>query len=84
MAYFPNGSAGEIFDNQCAGCLHNDPEVGCPIAFIQTHYNYDQLNEGNKQLREAINFLVDEKGQCEMKPLIDKYLPDHRQERFTF
>lgn len=81
MAYFSNGSEGEIFDNQCAECLHQDEETMCPIAFVQTHFNYDQLSDGQEKLREAVTMLVDEKGNCRMKPLIDKYLPDPRQQK---
>ena len=79
MAYFPNGSAGDHLDSQCDQCLHQEPEIGCPIAFVQTNFNYEQLSDGQEKLREAITMLVDDKGNCRMKPLIEKYLPDPRQ-----
>jgi hypothetical protein len=72
MAYFPNGQAGLYLDEQCMDCLHDDPDVGCPIAFIQMEYNYTQLDKGQEQLREALNYLVNEKGDCQLKPLINK------------
>ena len=68
MAYFPNGTAGMAFDNQCMACLHEDPDIGCPIALIQGTYNYDQI--GNEKLREVLSLLVDDKELCQMYPLI--------------
>jgi len=68
MAYFPNGSAGEVLDRQCAECpLGNGP---CPVLGIQMIFNYDQLSEGNKQLREAMTMLVDDKGECQVRKQI--------------
>lgn len=70
MAYFSNSSEGDILDIQCDQCIHEDPEAGCPIAFVQQIFNYDQI--GNENLQKAITMLIDEKGICQMKPLIDK------------
>ena len=84
MAYFPNGTAGDILDQQCAKCLHHNPDIGCPISFVQTHYNYDQCDDGLEKMQELLNILVNEKGICQMKPLIEKYLPDSRQATMTF
>ena len=73
MAYFSNGTEGMVFDEQCLDCLHIDPDIGCPIALVQLNFNYDQV--GNKKLEEAMDCLIDKDGKCQMKPLIDKYLP---------
>lgn len=65
MAYFPNGSSGEIFDRQCADCpLGEGP---CPTAAIQMLYNYDQVSDGQEKLREAMTILVDDKGICQTR-----------------
>ncbi len=67
MAYFPNGSSGAILDEQCAECLPEDP---CPIAFVQIEYNYEQCNAGQEKIRELMNILVNEKGECQMKKYV--------------
>lgn len=60
MAYFPNGSSGEILDEQCHDCplgagwhdpaqtelFENERELRpCPVAFVQLNYNYDQIRD---------------------------------------
>jgi hypothetical protein len=80
MAYFPNGTAGEILDAQCADCPlgygWNDPnqkrlfdvdEVArpCPVAAVQLIYNYDQI--GNDNLRKAMSILIDNSGKCQVR-----------------
>lgn len=69
MAYFSNSTEGMILDEQCDNCLHQDPDVGCPINLVHQLYNYSQI--GNKYLQSAMNILVNEDGKCNMKPLID-------------
>ena len=79
MAYFPNGSSGDVLDIQCADCPlgygWHDPKQKvlfdadpiprpCPVALVQFMYNYDQVRPGNEKLREAMNLLIDEKGVC--------------------
>ncbi len=61
MAYFANGSEGEILEEQCARCPYG--ERPCPIIHVQMMYNYDQVKPGNEKLREAMDRLVDERGQ---------------------
>ena len=73
MAYFSNSSEGFVLDEQCCEC-HIPDDVPCPVLLVQTMYNYDQMKEGNEKLREAINQLIDEKGNCQMKLLLDKHL----------
>jgi len=74
MAYFSNGSESEVFDNECAECpLFEQP---CPIALVQTMYNYDACN--NKTARAILDELVKQEEEdpwryigCQMKPLIE-------------
>jgi len=68
MAYFSNGTEGEVLDEQCGECRLPD-DAPCPILFVQGMFNYKQI--GRKQLKKAMNILVDKKGNCQMKPLID-------------
>jgi hypothetical protein len=72
MAYFPNGSAGVILNNQCSDCpIGRHPDAPCPVLEVQLFYNYDQCD--NEKLEEAMNTLVDEKGICQMRKAILKY-----------
>lgn len=68
MAYFPNSSAGETLDRQCSDCPIG--EGPCPVLLIQMTYNYDQLNKGNEQLREAMRILVSDDGTCQVRKQI--------------
>jgi len=66
MAYFANGSEGEVLENQCGHCLlfkHDDEHgTGCPIYQIQQIFNYDQLSV--PKLEEAMSMLIDNDGAC--------------------
>ncbi len=78
MAYFSNSTEGATLDTQCGQCqVAND--AACPILFVQMEYNYEQLDEGNETLRECMNLLIDEDGNCRMKPIIDNQLADPNQ-----
>ena len=74
MAYFSNGTEGEILDEQCFECLHSidDFTIYCPIAAVQAEFNYRQCK--NPELKAAMNFLIDEKGNCQMKPIIERFM----------
>lgn len=76
MAYFPNGSAGEILDNQCAECpLGKEP---CPIAATHLFYNYDQFDKQGQPIQVAVdilNTLVNKEGICQLKPMLAKMTP---------
>ena len=62
MAYFSNGTEGEVFDEQCSKCKYGkDP---CPIAWVQMQYNYKQLD--SKIAREMLSELVKKDGTCVM------------------
>ncbi len=62
MAYFSNGSEGEVFDEQCSRCKYGDKP--CPIALVQTLYNYDACN--NKVATNILDSLVKDDGTCTM------------------
>jgi len=72
MAYFPNGTAGMILDEQCDECLHGNPESACPLAFAQMNFNYEQC--GNALAEKILNSLVNKDGKCLMKPATEKHL----------
>lgn len=67
MVYFPNGSAGEILDAQCAICPAFDHQ--CPVALVQCLHNYDQCN--HPEFESAMNILINERGLCQLKPVIE-------------
>ena len=68
MAYFSNGSEGEVFDRQCDRCKYGDD--CCPIAWVQVDYNYDACN--NKVATEILNSLVKQDGTCAMREMFKK------------
>lgn len=72
MAYFANGAEGSILESQCSDCILPD-DAPCPILWMQMEWNYDQLENGEEtKVSEVMNLLIDEKGYCQMKPLLDK------------
>ena len=72
MAYFSNSSDGMQFELECCNCiLWNKP---CPIAIVQSLYNYDACNI--PVARAILNDLVKQDKDykyigCKMKPLLD-------------
>jgi hypothetical protein len=62
MAYFSNGTEGMVFDDQCAKCKYG--QESCPIALVQTEYNYEACN--NKTARAILDILVKDDGTCAM------------------
>lgn len=62
MAYFPNSSAGECFDEQCSRCKYG--QEPCPIFQVQIHYNYDACN--NEVARKILDDLISNNGTCVM------------------
>ena len=62
MAYFSNGSEGEVFDNQCAKCKYGMHP--CPVAAMQLLWNYDQV--GNKLAEQIMDNFVKKDGTCTM------------------
>lgn len=62
MAYFSNGSEGEVFDDQCARCKFG--QKPCPISAVQMLYNYDACNV--PVARKILDSLVANSGECAM------------------
>lgn len=62
MAYFPNGSAGDCFRDQCAHCRYGGGP--CPIWIVQERYNYDACNV--EVARKILDDLVNNDGTCAM------------------
>lgn len=62
MAYFPNGSCGEVFEAQCGRCRYGDQP--CPIAMVQVMYNYEAVN--NEVATNILDDLVKQDGTCAM------------------
>jgi len=76
MAYFSNGTEGEVFDNQCLKCKYG--EKPCPIAGVQMEYNYDACN--NEVASKILNDLVKQDGTCVMfKMFEDDFFNDPNQ-----
>ncbi len=70
MAYFPNGSSGEVLDAQCADCpVGKHEEHQCPVRLVQMLYNYDQFDKQGKrtQMSELMDVLVNDNGECQMR-----------------
>lgn len=65
MGYFPNGTAGDIFENEvCSKCVHYGD---CAVWDVHIFRNYDQLKKGNEMLRDTLNMLIpDNKLECKM------------------
>jgi len=85
MAYFSNATEGGTLDAQCSDCPMgagwNDPKQSrlfkderpmrcCPTAFVQLLYNYDQVDDKQKKLREAMTLLVNDDGICETRKIL--------------
>ena len=70
MAYFANGSEGEVLDEQCASCPMCDDagEFQCPIQLQHLLHNYDQCN--NEKFVAAMNIGVNEQGECQLRPTL--------------
>jgi len=62
MAYFSNGTEGEVFDEQCEKCKYG--KKACPVAWVQIEYNYNAVN--NKTATKILNHLVKDNGECSM------------------
>lgn len=58
MGYFPNGTAGEMYEAQyCCHCIHQngpDGESGCAIWLAHLLYNYDECNNDKSILHILI------------------------------
>lgn len=62
MAYFPNGTSGEVFTEQCGRCRYGGSP--CPIYLVQLEFNYKACN--NQIASEILSQLVKDDGTCAM------------------
>ncbi len=45
MAYFPNGTAGDMYEAEyCSRCIHRDDKNGCAVMLAHLLHNYDECN----------------------------------------
>jgi hypothetical protein len=59
MGYFPNGTSGEQYEAEfCNHCIHQNEDTGCPVMNIHLLYNYDQLQDGQENLKQAMDILI--------------------------
>ena len=70
MAYFSNGTEGEVFGEQCSRCKYGN--LPCPIALVQIDNNYEACN--NPTARKILDYLVNDDGTCEMWETFQKDL----------
>lgn len=68
MAYFANSSEGDRLEQQCERCPLG--EKACPVQLVQLMFNYDQLTAGQEKLKAAMSMLIDDKGVCQVRPLL--------------
>ena len=61
MAYFPNGTSGDLYEAEyCSRCVHMDPQTGCPILMLHLLWNYEQLTDHDKQT--ALDLFIPREG----------------------
>lgn len=73
MAYFENGSASELLDKTCQACPLGLSR--CPVYLVQNLFNFDQVCDGMEVVMRCLHFLVDDKGNCHIKRLIEEQIP---------
>ena len=65
MAYFSNGTEGEMFySRECRGCVHEATEdEGCAIYDAHLLWNYDQIVDGEREgpLASVLTYLINDK-----------------------
>jgi len=61
MGYFPNGTAGIMYDDEyCDNCVHMLEEWGCPCHTAHLLWNYEECNNDDSILHKMIP--LNEKG----------------------
>lgn len=81
MAYFSNGTEGEVFDLECSTCKYG--QEACLIAFVQFEYNYKACN--NEVARAILDELIKQDGTCEMKRIFkNDFCTDAQQPKIDF
>jgi len=81
MAYFEDGNASVVLDEQCSDCPLGEKQ--CPVYMAQTLFNFEQISEENTALRQCLLFLVDDAGVCQVKKMIETVCQDLDQ-RYRF
>lgn len=55
MGYFPNGSAGEYYENKyCSRCIHYKDKPACAVWELHLFRNYDACNDESSPLHVLI------------------------------
>lgn len=88
MAYFPNGTAGEIWeDDHCNNCLHQfgpDNGSGCAVWLAHLLHNYDECNKENSILDIFIPRSKDGLGNGDCQMFVDKSVLSPMQRQYHF
>lgn len=61
MAYFPNGTAGDIFEAEwCSRCAHEGGEdgPGCPVMLAHILYSYELCNAKDDPGKVILDLLI--------------------------
>ena len=59
MGYFSNGTEGMDYEERwCDRCVHQDPNVLCPIWAVHYLFNYDALKEDHEMARQILGLLI--------------------------
>lgn len=56
MAYFPNGTAGELYEERYCSRCRNNRDDDCPIWTLHLIWNYDQNSDATKHI--ALDALI--------------------------
>lgn len=59
MAYFANGTEGEIYESKyCENCVHDDTmnDKFCPILLLHMDWNYEQFSAERKE--QILNLFI--------------------------
>lgn len=61
MAYFPNGTAGDMFEAEwCNRCAHEDEEKGCPVMLAHILFCYELCNNKEHPGKVMLDMLIPE------------------------
>lgn len=63
MGYFANSGEGDIFEQEnCAKCVHNDADKGCPVMLAHLVYAYELCNEEKHPGKIVLDMLIPRDG----------------------
>jgi hypothetical protein len=54
MGYFPNGTAGDVYQEMYCSKCHHDINEDCPVFLAHLVYNYDECNKPDSILHMLI------------------------------